>query len=123
IVASGPHGALPHHRAGTRTIERGDLVVLDFGGVLDGYCCDLTRTISVGPPGMEARRVYTAVLDAQQAAIDAVRAGTLAAEVDAAARSVLETRGLGKAFSHGTGHGLGLEVHESPRVTRLRQDT
>lgn len=123
IVASGIHSALPHHRAGDRRLERGDLVVLDFGGVLDGYCCDLTRTISVGPPGLEARKIYAAVRDAQQAAIDAVRAGIPAGAVDSAARNVLETHGLGQAFSHGTGHGLGLEVHELPRVSRPRPDT
>lgn len=118
IVASGPNGALPHYRAGTRTLEAADAVVLDFGGVLDGYCCDLTRTISVGPATPETRRVHGAVLEAQQAAIDAVRPGIAASEVDAAARAVLERHGLGAAFGHGTGHGLGLEVHEEPRVTR-----
>jgi Xaa-Pro aminopeptidase len=122
IVASGPHAALPHHRAGARTLVQGDLVVLDFGGVLDGYCCDLTRTVSIGPPSAEARRVYDAVLAAQQAAIDAVRPGIDASAVDAAARSVLETHGLGEAFGHGTGHGLGLDVHEEPRIGRPRSD-
>ena len=122
IVASGPHGALPHHRAGGRTLTAGDLVVLDFGGVLDGYCCDLTRTVPIGPPSPEARRVYTAVRDAQQAAIDVVRPGIPATAVDAAARQVLDARGLGKAFGHGTGHGLGLDVHEEPRITRPRTD-
>lgn len=123
IVASGPHGALPHYRAGDRALASGDLVTLDFGGILDGYCSDLTRTISVGPPDAEARRVYGAVLDAQQAAIDAVQPGVTADRIDRAARTVLEGRGLGEAFGHGTGHGLGLEVHELPRVTRLRPDT
>ena len=122
IVASGPHAALPHHRAGARTLDAGDLVVLDFGGVLDGYCCDLTRTVSIGPPSAEARRVYDAVLAAQQAAIDAVRPGIDASAVDAAARSVLETHGLGEAFGHGTGHGLGLDIHEEPRIGRPRSD-
>ena len=118
IVASGPNGALPHYRAGTRILEAGDAVVLDFGGVLDGYCCDLTRTVSVGSPSAEARRVHAAVLEAQQAAIAAVRPGMAAADVDAAARGVLERHGLGEAFGHGTGHGLGLDVHEEPRVSR-----
>ena len=122
IVASGPHAARPHHRAGGRRLERGDLVVLDFGGVLDGYCCDLTRTVSVGEPGPEAIRVYEAVRDAQAAAIAAVRPGVRASDVDAAARGLLESRGLGAAFGHGTGHGLGLEVHEEPRVGRARPD-
>jgi Xaa-Pro aminopeptidase len=123
IVASGPNAALPHHRAGDRRLVRGDLVVLDFGGILDGYCSDLTRTISVGSPTAEARRVYEAVRDAQQAAINAVRPGVRTDRIDQVARDVLEQRGLGEAFGHGTGHGLGLEVHELPRVTRLRPDT
>jgi Xaa-Pro aminopeptidase len=120
IVASGPHAALPHYRAGDRRLERGDLVVLDFGGVMDGYCCDLTRTVAVGPPAPEATRIYEAVRDAQAAAIAAVRPGIPASDVDAAARAVLDARGLGQAFGHGTGHGLGLEVHEDPRVGRPR---
>jgi Xaa-Pro aminopeptidase len=123
IVASGPNGALPHHRAGARTIETGDLVVLDFGGFLDGYCCDLTRTVSVGAPSPEARRVYNAVLDAQAAAIAAVKPGVEASAVDAAARTLLVERGLGEAFGHGTGHGLGLDVHEDPRVGKPRVDS
>jgi Xaa-Pro aminopeptidase len=122
IVASGPNGALPHHRAGSRTLTAGDLVVLDFGGVLDGYCCDLTRTVSIGQPSGQARRVYDAVLAAQQAAVDAVRPGLDASAVDAAARAVLESRGLGQAFGHGTGHGLGLDIHEEPRIGRARPD-
>jgi Xaa-Pro aminopeptidase len=94
------------------------MVVLDFGGVLDGYCSDLTRTVSVGDPSEEFRRVYGAVLDAQQSAIQAIRPGNTTAAVDAAARGVLDECGLGEAFTHGTGHGLGLEVHEDPRLTR-----
>jgi Xaa-Pro aminopeptidase len=122
IVASGPNGALPHHRAGARTLVTGDLVVLDFGGVMDGYCCDLTRTVSLGPASAEGQRVHAAVREAQQAAIDAVRPGLPASEVDAAARRVLDRHGLGEAFGHGTGHGLGLDVHEEPRITRPRAD-
>jgi Xaa-Pro aminopeptidase len=122
IVASGPNAALPHYRAGDRVFERGDVVVLDFGGVLDGYCSDLTRTVAVAPPSAEAHRVHQAVRDAQQAAIDAVRPGAATTDVDRAARGVLEARGLGEAFGHGTGHGLGLDVHEEPRVTRPRAD-
>lgn len=122
IVASGPHSAMPHYRAGTRTLAVGDLVVLDFGGVLDGYCCDLTRTVSIGPPSREARRVYDAVRDAHAAAIAAVRPGIEASAVDAAARDLLRDRGLGEAFGHGTGHGLGLDVHEEPRIGKPRAD-
>jgi Xaa-Pro aminopeptidase len=101
----------------------GDLLVLDFGGVLDGYCSDLTRTVAIGRPSAESRRLYDAVSDAQQAAIAAVRPGVEASAVDAAARSVLEGRGLGEAFGHGTGHGLGLAVHEEPRIGRPRPDS
>lgn len=122
IVASGPNAALPHYRAGDRVLSRGDVVVLDFGGVLDGYCCDLTRTVSVGPPTSEALRIHAAVREAQQAALAAVRPGVEASAVDAAARNVLERHGLGEAFGHGTGHGLGLDVHEEPRITRPRPD-
>jgi Xaa-Pro aminopeptidase len=122
IVASGPNAALPHYRAGDRLLAAGDLVVLDFGGVLDGYCSDLTRTVAVAPPSAETQRVFAAVREAQQAAIDAVRPGIATTEVDGAARRVLEAHGLGEAFGHGTGHGLGLDVHEEPRVTRPRAD-
>jgi len=122
IVASGPHSALPHHRPGDRVMAEGDLVVLDFGGVLDGYCCDLTRMVSIGPPSPEARRLYDAVYDAHQAAIAAVRPGVESTTVDTVVRGLLDERGLGKAFGHGTGHGLGLDVHELPRITRARAD-
>jgi Xaa-Pro aminopeptidase len=116
IVASGPNAALPHYRAGTRILQPGDLVVLDFGGVLDGYCSDLTRTVSVGAPTPDARRLHAAVRDAQRAAIEAVRPGVPATGIDAAARDLLQSRGLGEAFGHGAGHGLGLDVHEEPRI-------
>lgn len=122
IVASGPNSALPHYRAGDRELHAGDLVVLDFGGVLDGYCSDLTRTASVGNPSPDAVRLHAAVRDAQVAAIDAVKPGVTTADVDGAARQVLVSHGLGEAFGHGTGHGLGLDVHEEPRVSRPRSD-
>jgi Xaa-Pro aminopeptidase len=118
IVASGPNGAHPHARPGRRILQAGDGVVLDFGGVYDGYCVDLSRTVQLGPVQPEFRRIYDAVAEAQQAAIATVRPGVLAADVDAAARAVLDRYGLGDAFGHGTGHGLGLEVHEEPRVGR-----
>jgi Xaa-Pro aminopeptidase len=122
IVASGPHSAMPHYRAGTREIAIGDLLVLDFGGVLDGYCCDLTRTVAIGPPSRDARRVYEAVHDAHAAAVAAVRPGIDTSAVDAAARDLLRDRGLGAAFGHGTGHGLGLDVHEEPRIGKPRAE-
>jgi Xaa-Pro aminopeptidase len=122
IVASGPNSALPHYRAGDRSLHTGDLVVLDFGGVLGGYCSDLTRTVSVGQPSPEALRLHAAVRDAQTAAIGAVRPGVATTVVDAAARQVLVAHGLGEAFGHATGHGLGLDVHEEPRVSKPRSD-
>ena len=122
IVGSGPNSALPHYRAGQRILSSGDLVVLDFGGVLDGYCCDLTRTVAIGAPSSEARQLHAAVYEAQRAALAAVGPGVESAVVDAAARQVLEDRGLGAAFGHGTGHGLGLDIHEEPRITWRRAD-
>jgi Xaa-Pro aminopeptidase len=123
IVASGPHSAHPHARPTDRPLAPGDLVVLDFGGVLDGYCVDLTRAAAVQPVSLEAQRLYESVRDAHTAAVRAVRAGVDLSSVDAAARGVLESAGLGDAFSHSTGHGLGLEVHEAPRVGRADPDS
>jgi Xaa-Pro aminopeptidase len=118
IVASGPNSARPHARPGPRVMQDGDGVVLDFGGVYDGYCVDLSRTVQLGAERPEFRRIFGAVAEAQAAAIAAVRPGVAASDVDAAAREVLASHGLGEAFGHGTGHGLGLEVHEEPRVGR-----
>lgn len=118
IVASGPNSALPHARPTGRRLAVGDLVLLDFGGVLDGYCVDLTRMAAVGPVAPALQALFDAVREAQVAAIAAVRSGVAASVVDAAARDVLEARGYGKAFLHSTGHGLGLDVHESPRIAR-----
>jgi len=122
IVASGPNSALPHARPGVRPLAPGDLVVLDFGGIYDGYCVDLTRTVCVGNPAPEAQRLYEAVAEAQCAALAAARPGIRVSDVDRAARSVLDRRGYGAAFSHATGHGLGLEIHEEPRVGPARAD-
>jgi Xaa-Pro aminopeptidase len=118
IVASGPNSALPHARPGRRMLQAGDPVVLDFGGVYDGYCVDLTRTVQLEPSTAEFRRLFAAVLEAHDAAIAAVRPGTLTTDIDHAARQALDRHGLGAAFGHGTGHGLGLEVHEEPRISR-----
>jgi Xaa-Pro aminopeptidase len=122
IVASGPASAHPHARPTDRQLRDGDLVVLDFGGVLDGYCGDLTRMAGVGPIPAEARTMFDAVRAAHGAALAAVRAQALAADVDTAARRVLAERGFGDAFLHATGHGLGLEVHEAPRLGRAGED-
>jgi Xaa-Pro aminopeptidase len=122
IVASGPHAALPHARPTERTIAEGDLVVLDFGGVYDSYCVDLTRTVVVGKADSRVREVYDAVREARNRAVGAVAPGRSRFDIDAAARDLLASRGLGEAFGHGTGHGLGIEVHEDPRITRRRRD-
>ena len=122
IVASGPNAALPHARPGERTITEGDLVVLDFGGVYDSYCVDLTRTVSVGPASARAREVHAAVREARNRAVAAVAPGRSRFAIDAAARDTLASHGLGEAFGHGTGHGLGIEVHEDPRIARRRPD-
>jgi Xaa-Pro aminopeptidase len=118
IVASGPNSVLPHARPTDRAIQPGDPTVLDFGGVYDGYCVDLTRTVQLGAASEALQQLYVAVAAAQKAAIAAVRPGVASSAIDAAARTVLERYGLAEAFGHGTGHGLGLEVHEEPRIAR-----
>ena len=123
IVASGPNGAKPHARPSDRSIAVGEPIVIDFGCVVDGYCSDMTRTLSVGDPGVEARRVYEVVRDAQQWGRNAVSAGVDCAQVDKACRDVIDTAGWGDAFVHGTGHGVGLEIHEAPRVAATARDT
>nr|WSZ99136.1 aminopeptidase P family protein [Streptomyces sp. NBC_00857] len=114
VVGSGPNGADPHHEAGERVIERGDMVVLDFGGLKDGYGSDTTRTVHVGEPGAEERRVHEVVRAAQQAGFEAVRPGAACQEVDRAARAVVEQAGYGEYFIHRTGHGIGVTTHEPP---------
>jgi Xaa-Pro aminopeptidase len=116
IIASGVRSALPHGRASTQSVPSGSFVVCDFGVILSGYCSDQTRTVWVGKVREDARHAYEAVRDAQQAAIETVRPGIAVGEVDAAARKVLKKAGLGRYFTHSTGHGVGLEIHETPRV-------
>ena len=123
IVASGPNGAMPHHRPGPRRITEGDLVVLDFGAVVDGYCSDMTRTVMVGAPTAEQQRMLDVVATAQQAGVDAVAAGVDCKVVDGACRAVIAEAGWGEAFVHGTGHGVGLEIHEAPRVANSSDAT
>ncbi len=120
IVAAGPNAALPHARPGERKLAEGDLVVLDFGGVYDSYCVDLTRTVAVGHASARAREVYGAVLKAHDLAIEAVKPGISRFQIDGAARASLAGAGMAEAFGHGTGHGLGIEVHEEPRISRRR---
>ncbi|MDQ0937399.1 aminopeptidase P family protein [Streptomyces turgidiscabies] len=114
IVASGPNGANPHHEAGDRVIERGDMVVLDFGGLLHGYGSDTSRTVHVGEPDAEERRVHDVVREAQEAGFRAVRPGAACQDVDRAARAVITEAGYGEYFIHRTGHGIGVTTHEPP---------
>jgi Xaa-Pro aminopeptidase len=123
IVAAGPNGALPHARPSARPIGRGELVVIDFGCVVDGYCSDMTRTVSVGEPDADAVDLWQLVLAAQEAGRAAVAAGVECGAIDGAARTVIEHAGLAHAFVHGTGHGVGLEIHEDPRVARTSTGT
>ena len=116
IIAAGENGALPHAEPGEREIGSGELVVLDMGAQLDGYCSDGTRTFATGEPGDEAREVYDLVLAAQLASLAAIRVGASGKEVDAVAREMISEAGHGDHFGHGLGHGVGLEVHESPRL-------
>jgi Xaa-Pro aminopeptidase len=116
IVASGPNGAMPHHRPSDRTIVEGDLVVIDFGALVEGYHSDMTRTFTVGEVTPERQRMFDVVAEAQQAGIDAVHAGVTAGAVDAVCRDIITEVGWGDAFAHSTGHGVGLDIHEDPRV-------
>jgi Xaa-Pro aminopeptidase len=122
IVAAGDNGALPHAEPGDREIGRGELVVFDMGALLDGYCSDCTRTFAIGEVDDEAGEVYDLVLRAQAAALDAIRAGASAKEVDAVPREMIADAGHGDQFGHGTGHGVGLEVHEGPRLATTSED-
>jgi Xaa-Pro aminopeptidase len=114
VVGSGPNGANPHHEMGDRVIEEGDMVVLDFGGLKDGYGSDTTRTVHVGEPTDEEREVFEIVRRAQQAGFEAVRPGVACQEVDRAARKVIGDAGYGEYFIHRVGHGIGLTTHEPP---------
>jgi Xaa-Pro aminopeptidase len=116
IIASGPRSALPHGHATEAKLPRKGFVTLDFGVILNGYCSDMTRTVHVGDANREEHAAYEAVLEAQEAAVSAVKPGATCGEVDKAARDVLEKAGFGKYFTHSTGHGVGLEIHEQPRV-------
>jgi Xaa-Pro aminopeptidase len=118
IVASGPRSALPHARPAAVEVGRNRLLLVDMGASLDGYTSDMTRVVHLNKPSRKARAVYDAVLEAQLTATEAVRPGAAASAVDAAARKSLRQRGLDGAFTHSTGHGLGLEIHENPRVGR-----
>ena len=118
IVASGARSAWPHARPSSKLLKENDLVIVDLGAILGGYAADMTRTVYLGQPGRRVQTLYNRVLEAQECAIQAARAGRLTGEVDAAARKVLERRKLDRYFTHSTGHGVGLEIHENPRVGR-----
>lgn len=123
IVAFGENAAEPHHAPGHRLLEEGDVIKLDFGALYGGYHADMTRTVSFGAPPTELKKIHDIVREAQQAGIDAVREGVTGAEVDSAARSVIAGAGYAEAFSHGLGHGVGLEIHEGPRLGRGIENT
>ncbi len=118
IVAAGPNGAIPHHSPGDRTIEAGDFVIVDVGAMVEGYRSDMTRTFCVGEMRAEQQRHYDTVIAAQQAGVDAMVADVGTAEVDRAARAVIDAAGWADRFTHGTGHGVGLDIHELPRVAK-----
>ena len=122
IVASGKRGCVPHARASRKKIKNGELVTLDFGCSVDGYNSDITRTVAVGRVPRRARHMYDVVLEAQLAAVDAAKAGMLAKELDRVARERIKLRGFGRYFTHGLGHGLGLVVHERPRISPLSKE-
>lgn len=116
IVASGPRGALPHGVASDRKLRRGDMITIDYGAVVDGYHADTTRVFSLGKPTRKGREIYNIVLEAQLAAVEMVGSGVTCEEVDGAARRVITEAGYGENFGHGTGHGVGLHIHEGPRL-------
>ena len=123
IVASGPNGAKPHHRASDRPIQPGEPIVIDMGCRVDGYCSDMTRTITLGEPDGRFWEIYQVVLRAQQTCEDGLRAGMLGKDGDALARDVISGAGYGEQFGHGTGHGVGLLIHEAPYLSRTRGET
>lgn len=122
IVASGSRSSLPHGVASNKKLEQSEFITFDFGGKYKGYCSDLTRTVSLGQPDAKQREIYNVVLEAQQAGIDAIKPGLRGQEVDAIAREVIVKAGYGEYFGHGLGHAVGLDVHETPRLsTREKQ--
>jgi Xaa-Pro aminopeptidase len=123
IVASGPRSALPHARPGTRKLREGDLLLIDFGARVQGYCSDMTRMFVLGASEAWQQEIHAVVVAAVEEAVLATEAGVPARDVDRAARDVIVEAGFGDGFGHGTGHGVGLEVHERPSVNRRSRDT
>lgn len=122
IIASGENGALPHAKPSERRLKRGDFVVMDFGCTVSGYCSDMTRTLAIGSVDDESARIYETVLDAQKTALGALRAGISGKALDAAAREHIKAAGYGEFFGHGTGHGVGLDIHEAPTASPISED-
>lgn len=122
IVASGPNGASPHAEPGPREVGKSELVTIDMGATLDGYCSDCTRTFATGMLEDRAAEIYEVTLKANDEALEAVRAGAIASDVDAVARNIIDAAGYGENFGHGLGHGVGLEVHEGPRLGTRSED-
>lgn len=122
IVASGKRSSLPHGVASDKLMEAGDLVTLDFGCIYQGYCSDMTRTVVLGKATEKQREIYEIVLDAQMKALEFIRPGVRGIEVDKVARDIISAKGYGAYFGHGLGHGVGLEIHESPRLSPLGKD-
>ncbi len=123
IVGSGELSAHIHHTASPREFEKGDLVLMDFGARVDGYCSDITRTVVIGPATDEQKQIYSVVLAAQAAGIAAATSGAVCREVDATARKVIDDAGYGETFAHGLGHGVGLDIHEAPRFAKISEDS
>lgn len=121
IVGSGPNSALPHYNAGQRVVQNGDFIVLDFGATYHGYCSDTTRTLCVGEPSAKMREVYNIVREAQELGVRTARPGVKASDVDKAVRQYITERGYGEYFTHRTGHGLGLQVHEEPYISGISE--
>mgnify|MGYP002406609692 FL=1 len=122
IVVAGENSSLPHGVPSERALTKGDLVTMDFGAMVDGWCSDMTRTIAVGCCSEEQRHVYHTVLDAQEAALSVLRGGLSCVQGDAAARDIISAAGFGECFGHGTGHGVGVEIHEAPRLSPTAGD-
>jgi Xaa-Pro aminopeptidase len=118
IVASGARAALPHARSSSKVVQHGELLLLDFGAEFEGYCADITRTVVIGRATDEQREIYAIVREANELASAGVRSGMRGRDADAIARSYIERQGYGEAFGHSLGHGLGLEVHEAPRLAK-----
>jgi Xaa-Pro aminopeptidase len=123
IVAAGVNGALPHHESSDHGIAPGELVIIDMGAIVDGYCSDCTRTLAAGEPDGEAKAIYELVQGAQAAGLDAVGSGVGGRDADSAARGPIAAAGHGEHFGHGLGHGVGIEIHEAPRLSQRSEDT